>query len=126
LKRRMEEHQAVVEEERQLLLEAQAQAESQLEKFSELRNNLLLIQQNELKSLTTQINLGSDLYVQAKIPNTSRVYLNIGLGFHVEYSIDEALDFIDTKLEQLIQHIVSIKESLTLIEKSTSSNSTIL
>lgn len=31
-------------------------------------------------------------------PDTSRIYVNIGLGFYVELTLQEALEFVDKKL----------------------------
>lgn len=59
----------------------------------ELRNNIKLLLDQKQTSLKTMVNLGSDFYVQAKVPDTSFIYVSVGLGFHAEMSLDEASAF---------------------------------
>ena len=37
----------------------------------------------------TLVDIGAEVYCQAKVPDTSRVYISVGLGFHVESTLDE-------------------------------------
>ncbi|XP_069178159.1 protein UXT [Procambarus clarkii] len=53
------------------------------------------------EGLRTQVDLGSNFYVQSHVPDVSRIYVNVGLGFHLELTLQEALTFIDKKLEIL-------------------------
>lgn len=32
------------------------------------------------------VNLGSVLYMQADVPDTHRIFVGVGLGFHVEFT----------------------------------------
>mmetsp|Transcript_32995 Transcript_32995/g.53534 ORF Transcript_32995/g.53534 Transcript_32995/m.53534 type:complete len:148 (+) Transcript_32995:75-518(+) len=68
-----------------------------LSQYLALRNQLELIRDSGMKSLKTKINLGSEFYVQANVPDTEFVYVDIGLGFRVQYTIQEAMNFIDKK-----------------------------
>ncbi|KAJ6891653.1 hypothetical protein NC651_024987 [Populus alba x Populus x berolinensis] len=34
----------------------------------------------------TMVNLGSVLYMQADVPDTHRIFVDVGLGFHVEFT----------------------------------------
>jgi prefoldin subunit 5 len=43
------------------------------------------------------VNLSSEFYVQANVEDTSKIFVHIGLGFHPELTLDEALKFIETK-----------------------------
>lgn len=47
------------------------------------------------------VDLGANFYAQAKIPDTSRVMVCVGLGLYVEFTRDEAKDFIAKKVEYL-------------------------
>ncbi|KAG2218994.1 hypothetical protein INT45_007656 [Circinella minor] len=59
------------------------------------------MQQNELDELKTMVDLGTQFYVQAHIPDTKYIYVNVGFGFHVQFTLDEAKEFIDKKEQQL-------------------------
>lgn len=44
-------------------------------------------------TLDTYVNLGNDVFVEAHVPDTSRVFVAVGLGFHAEMTRDEAISF---------------------------------
>eukprot|EP01103_Thecamoeba_quadrilineata_P007275 TRINITY_DN1709_c0_g1_i2.p1 TRINITY_DN1709_c0_g1~~TRINITY_DN1709_c0_g1_i2.p1 ORF type:complete len:149 (-),score=26.17 TRINITY_DN1709_c0_g1_i2:139-585(-) len=69
----------------------------QISKYVALRNNINLIQQNNLKSLDSMVNLGSEFYAKAEVPDTSKIFVNIGLGFHVELNLSEAIGVIEAR-----------------------------
>eukprot|EP01092_Planopodium_desertum_P015714 TRINITY_DN8450_c0_g1_i1.p1 TRINITY_DN8450_c0_g1~~TRINITY_DN8450_c0_g1_i1.p1 ORF type:complete len:120 (+),score=0.70 TRINITY_DN8450_c0_g1_i1:45-362(+) len=61
----------------------------------------MLIQSKKLTELSTMVDLGANFYVQAKVPKTDRIFINVGLGFHVEFTLDEALKFVEKKEAEL-------------------------
>ena len=52
---------------------------------------------NDLHEMKTMINVGCEFYMQASVPSTDRVYVDIGLGVHVDFSRAEALQFIQER-----------------------------
>ena len=46
--------------------------------------------------LKTQVELGAEVYCQARVPDTSRVFIGIGLGFHLECTLDEVSGLVLT------------------------------
>ncbi|KAL4333795.1 hypothetical protein GQ457_07G017810 [Hibiscus cannabinus] len=90
--------------------------------FSDLRKNIESLEKNSVTSLRTLVNLGSEVYSQAEVPDTQRIFVDIGLGFHVEFTWSEALKFIslrEEKLERQIEEytrlIASIKAQIKLV-----------
>ncbi|XP_039146262.1 protein UXT homolog isoform X2 [Dioscorea cayenensis subsp. rotundata] len=69
--------------------------------FSDLKRNIQVLEKSGATSLRTRVNLGSEVYVQADVPDTRRVFVDIGLGFHVEFTWSEALDFISVREARL-------------------------
>ena len=63
----------------------------------EVQNNVKLIREQGLMQLDTLINVGSDYFVQARVPDTSTVFLEVGLGFHAEFKLSEVDAFITDK-----------------------------
>eukprot|EP00003_Mantamonas_plastica_P013185 TRINITY_DN2314_c1_g2_i2.p2 TRINITY_DN2314_c1_g2~~TRINITY_DN2314_c1_g2_i2.p2 ORF type:complete len:187 (-),score=56.65 TRINITY_DN2314_c1_g2_i2:253-813(-) len=55
----------------------------------------------EVGTLKTMVNIGADVYCQAKVEDPTRIFVNVGFGFHVEMELEEAVEFIDKKTEQL-------------------------
>ncbi|XVF85882.1 hypothetical protein PTKIN_Ptkin17bG0153500 [Pterospermum kingtungense] len=89
---------------------------------SDLRKNIENLEKNSVTSLRTMVNLGSEVYMQAEVPDTQRIFVDIGLGFHVEFTWSEALKFIslrEEKLERQIEEytrlIASIKAQIKLV-----------
>ncbi|KAG8493154.1 hypothetical protein CXB51_010510 [Gossypium anomalum] len=89
---------------------------------SDLRKNVENLEKNSVTSLRTLVNLGSEVYMQAEVPDTQRIFVDVGLGFHVEFTWSEALKFIslrEEKLERQIEEytrlIASIKAQIKLV-----------
>ncbi|KAK2636140.1 hypothetical protein Ddye_030932 [Dipteronia dyeriana] len=90
--------------------------------FSDLRRNIENLEKNSVTSLRTMVNLGSEVYMQADVPDTQRIFVDIGLGFHVEFTWSEALNFISQREERLAGQIeeythliASIKAQIKLV-----------
>ncbi|EEF39983.1 protein binding protein, putative [Ricinus communis] len=90
--------------------------------FSDLRRNIENLENNSVTSLRTLVNLGSEVYMQADVPDTQRVFVDIGLGFHVEFTWAEALNYISLReekiarqIEEYTRQIASIKAQIKLV-----------
>ncbi|CAN6675877.1 unnamed protein product [Malus baccata var. baccata] len=90
--------------------------------FSDLRKNIENLEKNSVTSLRTLVNLGSEVYMQADVPDTRRIFVDIGLGFHVEFTWSEALNYISQRKEKLARQveectnlIASIKAQIKLV-----------
>ena len=59
--------------------------------YMQLRTNVQQLIDEKQKSLKTKVDLGKGFYMQAKVPDTSWIYVNVGLGFHAQMSLDEAV-----------------------------------
>ncbi|GBG64948.1 hypothetical protein CBR_g48697 [Chara braunii] len=73
----------------------------ELKSYRDLEKSIRLLQVNDLTSMRSMVNLGSEVYAQAQIDDTSHLFVDIGLGFHVEFTLQEALNFIDLKQKSL-------------------------
>ncbi|XP_042496436.1 protein UXT homolog [Macadamia integrifolia] len=90
--------------------------------FLDLKRNIENLEKNDVTSLRTLVNLGSEVYMQADVPDTQHIFVDIGLGFHVEFTWSEALEFIskkeerlDRQIEEYTQLIASIKAQIKLV-----------
>ncbi|KAL4281845.1 hypothetical protein GQ457_03G026990 [Hibiscus cannabinus] len=90
--------------------------------FSDLRKNIENLEKNSVTNLRTLVNLGSEVYMQAEVPDTQHIFVDIGLGFHVEFTWSEALKFISLREEKLARQIeeytrliASIKAQIKLV-----------
>ncbi|KAK9107447.1 hypothetical protein Syun_023458 [Stephania yunnanensis] len=90
--------------------------------YSDLKRNIENLEKNGVTSLRSLVNLGSEVYVQSEVPDTRYIFVDVGLGFHVEFTWSEALDFISVKeprlakqIEEYTQLIASIKAQIKLV-----------
>ncbi|CAG8439324.1 7442_t:CDS:2 [Ambispora leptoticha] len=85
----------------------------QLTEYLKLKAQIRVITENQLTELKTMVDLGTNFYVQAKVPDTTYIFVNVGFGFHVQLTLAEAIEFIDRK-EKVLQRKAeqyTIKES---------------
>ncbi|PPR99197.1 hypothetical protein GOBAR_AA21468 [Gossypium barbadense] len=78
---------------------------------SDLRKNIENLEKNSVTSLRTLVNLGSEVYMQAEVPDTQHIFVDVGLGFHVEFTWSEALKFISLRKEKLERSYLLIASS---------------
>ncbi|KAG1679402.1 hypothetical protein FOA52_007693 [Chlamydomonas sp. UWO 241] len=76
---------------------------------------------SRLKAL---VDVGGDVQCQAVVPDTSRVFIAIGLGFHLECSHDEApavirvqREALKTKVDAAAAQSASIRANIKLVEE---------
>eukprot|EP00850_Spirogloea_muscicola_P009131 SM000050S17056 [mRNA] locus=s50:645771:646680:+ [translate_table: standard] len=89
---------------------------------NDLAKSIGLIQQQKLTRMRSMVSLGSEVYMQADVPDTSRIFVNVGLGFHVEFTLPEAISFAATKEQHLKKRadaqtarIVDLKAQIKLV-----------
>ncbi|XP_020218403.1 protein UXT homolog isoform X1 [Cajanus cajan] len=90
--------------------------------FADLRRNIENLEKNSVTSLRTLVNLGSEVYLQAEVENTQHIFVDVGFGFHVEFTWSEALNYIEKReekiarqIEDYTQLIASIKAQIKLV-----------
>lgn len=74
--------------------------------------------------MRTLVNLGSEVYIQADVPDTTRIFVDVGLGFHVEFTWSEALKYISAReeklagqIEEYTRLIASIKAQIKMVHE---------
>ena len=66
----------------------------------------------EIKALA---DLGCNFYCKAKVVDTSKIFVEVGLGFFVEFTLNEAHRFVERKLEILRRDCDAVTEEATQI-----------
>ncbi|EMS58870.1 Protein UXT-like protein [Triticum urartu] len=81
--------------------------------FLDLKKNIENLEKNGVTSMRSMVNLG---------PDTKHIFVDIGLGFHVEFTWQEALQFISVREARLARQIdeythliASIKAQIKLV-----------
>ncbi|ORY28241.1 Prefoldin alpha-like protein [Rhizoclosmatium globosum] len=80
--------------------------------YLKLKNQIEFMKENSSDDspLKTLVDVGCDFYMQAKVENKDRIYIQVGLDCHVEFSLDEALMFLGRKEKQLEKKAESLTE----------------
>ncbi|XP_037479602.1 uncharacterized protein LOC119356727 isoform X1 [Triticum dicoccoides] len=73
--------------------------------FLDLKKNIENLEKNGVTSMRSMVNLGSEVYMQAEVPDKRHIFVDIGLGFHVEFTWQEALQFISVREARLARQI---------------------
>ncbi|XP_038060711.1 protein UXT-like [Patiria miniata] len=95
----------------QRVLEERDKIYEQAAHYLQLKTTIDKLQEANLAKdgLKTKVDLGCNFYVQANIPDATRIYILVGFGFFVEFTLPEALKFIDKKCK----HLTSLSDKLT-------------
>ena len=83
--------------------------------YNQLRTTVLLLRKKGGTSLKTMVDLGCNFYSHAKVEDCSRIIVSVGLGFHLEMTLDEASDFIDKKIARLTEQADALSEQVAQI-----------
>ena len=72
--------------------------------------------------LKTKVDLGSQFYCQARVEDPTKICVSVGLGFFLELSLDEALQFLTKKdaalskeAEKLTDDCSQLKANMKLV-----------
>jgi prefoldin alpha subunit len=105
-----------LQEERDTLNEKQAN-------WMQLRLNSQQLIDQKQKTLKTMVDLGGGgFYMQAKVPDTSSIMVSVGLGFHAEMTLAEAVElctrrefYYKTAAKALTEQIARKKARIKLV-----------
>ena len=76
-----------------------------------LRNSINAIKLADLvtgEPLKTKVDLGCNFYCQARVADPTKIFVSVGLGFFLELSLDEALEFIKKKDKELSKEAIKL------------------
>lgn len=90
---------------------------SEVSEYLQLRNMLEKMSSTELptKQLKTRVDIGSNFYMKAVVPDASTVIVSVGLNVFIQFTHEEALQFIQTKVSYLNKQAEALTEQATEI-----------
>ena len=106
-------------------LEERDKIYEEIAEYLSLKNSIEAIKATDLpqgQPLKTKVDLGCNFYAKAVVKNPQKVFVDVGLGFFVELTHDEAIAFIekktkllDKKTDKLTQASTKIKANIKLV-----------
>ncbi|XP_026879361.1 protein UXT [Electrophorus electricus] len=94
----------VLKRDLQTVLEQRDGVYEKIAQYLQLKNTIKSIQEAGSKELKTDVDLGCNFYIQAHVPDASKIFVAVGYGFFVELTHSEALTFIEKKTSQLTEY----------------------
>ncbi|XP_077463605.1 protein UXT isoform X2 [Stigmatopora argus] len=91
----------VLKKDLQRVVEQRDAVYEQISHYLQLKNTLQALQGADSQCLKADVDLGCNFYAQAKVEDSSKIFVLVGFGFFVEMEHAEALRFIDKKTSQL-------------------------
>lgn len=125
----------VLKEDLRRCLEERDRVCGKLAELLQLRTMVERIQEVQANKETfrTQVDLGCNFFVQAVVPDPSRVFVQVGLGFFLELTHEETLWFVtrregllEDELQRLSKESASIKAHIQMVVQVTGLNSHVL
>lgn len=92
------------------------QQNSEIVEYNQLKQTIAAIQNDLGKSLKTQVNIGGDFFMQAKVPNTEKILVNVGCNVYLELTLEEAAKFGQMKINILEKQAEVIREEVCKIK----------
>lgn len=78
--------------------------------YIQLKNMCETIQQHFPNGFKSKVNIGGNMFLQARVPNVDTILVDVGLKHFVEFTIDEAIKFCQFKTKILNKQADVIRE----------------
>ena len=83
--------------------------------YIQLRHNLTHLLASHTAHFTARVNVGCDFYCRAEVDSTELVTLDIGLGFHVDLTLSEAVAVCEERERFLVARADVLTERASVI-----------
>ncbi|XP_011159462.1 protein UXT homolog [Solenopsis invicta] len=82
--------------------------------FVQLKSVITTFQNTNVEKtgFKTKVDIGNNFFIQAHVPDASKILLDIGLGLYIEFTLDEALVVINVRIKLLEQQIANLRKAI--------------
>ncbi|XP_055712444.1 protein UXT homolog [Phlebotomus papatasi] len=85
---------------------------AEISEYCQLKQTIVVIERDLREGFKAQVNVGANVFMQAKVKDTEKILVNVGMNHYVEFSLEEALKFVDLKIRILTKHSDVIREEV--------------
>uniref|UniRef100_A0A1A9W7W2 Prefoldin subunit 5 n=1 Tax=Glossina brevipalpis TaxID=37001 RepID=A0A1A9W7W2_9MUSC len=78
--------------------------------FIQLKNTIQTLRDHQPDGYKTQMNIGANLFMEAKVDDVNTILVDIGKGVYIPFTLEEALRFIDIKTKVLTKECDALRE----------------
>ena len=75
-----------------------------------------MIKEDYPNGFKTKINIGCNVFAQANVTDAERIYIDIGLGHYLEFTIEEAIPYLNARLLRLDKEFDKLREQLAEVK----------
>lgn len=83
---------------------------AEIMEFVQLKNLCENIGEHLSDGFKTQVNIGGNFFLAAKVPDSKHIMINVGLNHYVDFTMSEAIKFCDFKIKSLENETKVIRE----------------
>lgn len=76
-----------------------------------LKTMIQTMQESKMSSFKAKMDIGANIYAQVCVPDTSNIIINLGAGVFVEFTLEEALQIIETRINILKKELDVINDA---------------
>jgi len=95
----------------QKAVSSREEVEAEIAEYQELRDKIGFLQSRKRESqqpLESLVDLGhKTAYCRAIVDDPQTIFVHVGMGFHAEFTLEEAIAFIDKRLQFLENRVLS-------------------
>ncbi|XP_074110100.1 uxt prefoldin-like subunit [Cotesia typhae] len=88
---------------------------TELAEFIQLKSVITTLKNTECNEsgFKTQVDLGNNFFIQATVEDASKIFLDVGLGYYVEFNLDEAVVLINVRVKLLEMQISNLRKEIS-------------
>ncbi|XP_050460928.1 protein UXT homolog [Cataglyphis hispanica] len=82
--------------------------------FLQLKSVITTFQNTNIEKtgFKTKVDIGNNFFIQAHIPDASKILLDVGLGHYIEFDLNEALIVINIRIKLLERQIAHLRKMI--------------
>lgn len=89
---------------------------TEIQEYQQLQSNITNLKNIDTNPFKTKVDLGCSFFVEAEVPDVSKVFVAVGFGFFLELTREEAISFIPKKVELLKERLKQLEDTSANIE----------
>ncbi|XP_055382955.1 protein UXT homolog [Condylostylus longicornis] len=83
---------------------------NEIMEFLQLKNTIETIKEHLRYGFKTQMDIGGNIFMEAKIDDPQRILVNIGKDIFMDFSLDEAIKYVEFRIRILNKEVDVIRE----------------
>ena len=90
---------------------ASQKVKDEIDEYNELRNRLRNLKKEDTPEVQSIVDLGyKTVFCRAVAQDAQKVFVHVGMGFHVEFTLPEAIEFTTKRIHYLQDDVLADKD----------------